>query len=115
MKANDNVRRERMKHGYKQSHVASYVGISQKLYSRTENSRRNLTLQEAGKLAKLYGQTPEYFYGIADAAPPHKSQNPDLVKLLLDILQKLPKGKVDAAQINSALLMLLIDLLSERK
>lgn len=115
MKANDNMRKERMQHGYKQSYVAAHLGITQKLYSRTENGKRHLTDAEARKLAKLYNKTPDYFYLPAPANPPNETGNPEIMKMLLDLFQKLPGSMADAAQVNTALLLVIIELLRQRR
>lgn len=60
------VKAARVRLGYRQSHVAEYLGIATPTYCRKENGYAKFTDQERAKLVALFGfdlkQANEYLY-----------------------------------------------------
>ena len=56
----------------KQRQVAEYLMCDQSLYSKYERGERDLPLEQAVKLAKLYKVSLDYLVGLTDKAEPCK-------------------------------------------
>lgn len=62
--AGTRLKKLRIKHGYTQSDVAEFLGISQSQMAKVESNKRHLKLTKILKLCDLYNVTEEYIlYG----------------------------------------------------
>ncbi|EHJ56994.1 hypothetical protein HMPREF9318_01811 [Streptococcus urinalis FB127-CNA-2] len=60
------LREERKKRGFTQQEVADKIGINRGSYSNWENGKREPTLENVVKLAKLFKTTTDFLLGVTD-------------------------------------------------
>lgn len=66
MTIGERLRILREKNELTQSEVAAYLGTSQSYYAQYENGRREIPLDRAAQLARLYNVSMDYISGLSD-------------------------------------------------
>ena len=85
---NPKIRDLREDNDYTQEYVSKYLLCDQSLYSKYERGEREIPLQLAIKLAKLYLVSLDYLVGLTDISEPYNRQvmrSDDLVKYVKTI------------------------------
>ena len=67
----ERIRNLRTDHGYKQSEIAAYLGISQNTYSQYEIGVLNYPVEAVIKLADFYQVSIDYLLGRTDVKEPY--------------------------------------------
>lgn len=91
----ENLKKSRLNSGMKVDEIASSLGVSQQTYYNYESGNREPSIENIVVLAKLFGVTTDYLFGLTDDTDTKIVPQTPIKESTIKVYEKIPAGVED--------------------
>lgn len=91
----ENLKKSRLNSGMKVDEIASSLGVSQQTYYNYESGNREPSIENIVVLAKLFGVSADYLFGLTDDTGTKISPQTPIKESTIKVFEKIPAGVED--------------------
>lgn len=91
----ENLKKSRLNSGMKVDEIASSLGVSQQTYYNYESGNREPSIENIVVLAKLFGVSADYLFGLTDDTGAQIAPQAPSEKNTIKVFEKIPAGVED--------------------
>lgn len=91
----ENLKKSRLNSGMKVDEIASSLGVSQQTYYNYESGNREPSIENIVVLAKLFGVTTDYLFGLTDDTDTKIAPQTPIKESTIKVYEKIPAGVED--------------------
>lgn len=99
----ENLKKSRLNSGMKVDEIASSLGVSQQTYYNYESGNREPSIENIVVLAKLFGVSADYLFGMTDDTDTKIAPQPSIKESTIKVFEKIPVNIEDIDAIPYAI------------